>query len=176
MSGDIDPPSGDEAVNEVIAASNGDSENLSLETLILLINTHRLKDLRTEINKEFAELKQRQDKVTFLHNLLKKINNDTSATGELDYSKDQELKDLIVKAKDMGVEIPQDKHKYTKEERERLVDNIRMTIEDYNVSNDMQLQAINRLTNERYESYQLARSILKPLHEAKMQSVRGISK
>lgn len=165
--------SANEEVKEIIN-NDGQVANLSLETLALLVNTERLKQLKTQINKELGELKKRQGQVTFLHNLIKKINNETNAEGVFDFSADNELKKLFAQAKDMGVDLQENKFHYSKEERDRLVDNIRMTVEDYNVSNDMQLQAVNRLTNERYESYQLARSILKPLHESKSQIARNI--
>lgn len=160
-------------VSKVVAEKSGNNPNLSLETLILLVNTERLKFLRDNINKEFAELKKRQDQVKYLHKLLKKINALTNDKGEFDCSANPELQKLLKEAKEMGVEQKEGHHKFTKEERDRLVENVQMTIEDFNTSNDMQLQTINRLTNERYESYQLARSILKPLHEAKMQHARG---
>lgn len=150
------------------------NSGISLETLTLLINTERLKSLHDKTKKEFTELKERQNQVSKLHKVLKKINAETSTAGEFDCSSNEELKKLLVEAKDLGVDLKTDKFKYTKDERDRLVENLRMTIDDLNVKNDMQLQTVNRLTNERYESYQLARAILKPLHEAKMQSVRGI--
>lgn len=159
------------AVNEV--GSDNDPNNLSLESLALLINTERLKYLENKIASEFVELKKRQDQITFLHKLIKTINVATD-NDELEFSKNQEFKDLLSKAKEYGVEIDDKKFKYSKDERDRLIENIRMTADDLNVLNDMQLQTITRLTNERYESYQLARSIMKPLHDAKTNTSRAI--
>ena len=169
----------EQSVSEVLtkALDEGgdiDPENLSLEALILLINAERLKYLQEQSQKEFTELKERQEKVAELHNILKALNAATDSKGELDISKNDELKQLLSKAKDLGVEVKDGKFKFNKDERERLVENIRMTVEDLNVKNDMQLQVISRLTNERYESYQMARSILKPLHDAKTSHARGI--
>ena len=82
---------------------------------------------------------------------------------------------MLKQARLLGAEIDEEKLKYNNEERERLIENIRMTIEDFNVQNEMQLQMVTRLTNERYESYQMARSILKPLHDDKMSKARAIS-
>lgn len=169
----------DQNVSEVLtkAVDNEggiDPENLSLEALILLINTERLKYLQEKTQKEFSELKDRQAKVAELHNILKALNAATDAKGELDLTKNEELKQLLSKAKELGVDVKDGKFKFNKEERERLVENIRMTVEDLNVKNDMQLQVISRLTNERYESYQMARSILKPLHDAKTSYARAM--
>lgn len=161
------------AVKEI--GSGSDPNNLSLEALALLINTERLKYLEGKITSEFIELKKRQDQISFLHKLIKTINAATT-NEEFDCSKNQELKDLLAKAREYGVEIKEGKFKYNKDERERLIENIRITAEDLNVMNDMQLQTITRLTNERYESYQLARSIMKPVHDAKTNASRAIAR
>lgn len=168
------PTIANDSTEKVLPGDSLDPTKMSLETLILLINCDRLKILRDKTNKEFSELKARQDKVSTLHKLLKKINVATSDKGELDFTSNAEISDLLKQAKELGIEYQEGKTKYSKDERDRFVDNIQMTIDDFNVHNEMQLQTINRLTNERHECYQLARSILKPLHEAKMQTARAI--
>lgn len=150
-------------------------ENLSLESLILLINTERLQGLKDQTAKELKELKERQEKVRRLHALLSSINAATDDKGKLDLSKKVEFFKLLAEAKALGIEMKEGKLLFTKEERDRLVENIRMAVEDLNVENEMQIQAISRLTNERYESYQMARSILKPLHEDKQRKAREIA-
>ena len=111
--------------------------------------------------------------MSFLHKLIKTINTATS-NGEFDCSNNEDCKKLLRQAKEYGVDINEGKFKYNSDERERLIENIRMSADDYNVLNDMQLQTITRLTNERYESYQLARSIMKPLHDDKVNKARAI--
>lgn len=160
---------------EVVNGSKPVDQSLSLEALVLLINTERLKSLREKTKKELLELKDRQQKVRDLHHLLRSINTATDDKGKLDFSNNQEIKDLINKAKELGVDIKTDKYKYTKEERDRLVENIRITVDDYGIENEMQMQTVSRLTNERYETYQMARSILKPLHDDKQRKAREIS-
>ena len=165
-----------EIINQAIKKSAQENPNsYSLETLALLINADRLKYLENKVLNEFVELKKRQDKVTFLHKLIKTINTATNQKGEFDCSDNADMKALLEKAKDYGVELKDGKFKYTKDEKERLIENVRMTIDDYNVLNDMQLQTITRLTNERYESYQMARSIMKPLHDDKINKARAIA-
>jgi hypothetical protein len=160
---------------EQVAANKPLDDNLSLEALILLINTEHLKNLRDRTRQELSELKTRQEKVRTLHQLLRSINTATDDKGKLDCTNNQEIKDLLQKAKELGVAVKDGKVKYSKDERDRLVENIRIAADDYNVENDMQLQNVSRLTNERYESYQMARSILKPLHEDKLRKAREMS-
>lgn len=165
-----------EVASQAIDAVNGekDSKDMSLESLVLLINAERLHYLEKKITTEFIELKKRQDQVSFLHKLIKKINAGT-VKGEFDCTNDPEVKEMLKKAKDYGVGIVDGKAKFNAEERDRLVENIKMTADDFNVLNDMQLQTITRLTTERYESYQLARSIVKPLHEDKTTKAKAIA-
>lgn len=151
----------------------GDPKDMSLEQLVLLLLTDRLRYLQEKTIDEFNQLKERQDKVTELHKILKMLNSQTNEKGELVVT--DELKELLGKAKEYGVDLKDGKERYTKDERERLVENIRMTIEDFNVQNDMQLQTVTRLTNERYESFHMARSIMKPLHEDKINKARAVS-
>lgn len=157
--------------------TNGDippSNNYSVETLAFLINKNRVSSLENRMRTEFKELKQRQGEVKYLHQLLRSINTLTDAKGNFDYSNNPELKAMFDEAVKMGVEIDLQKVKYTREERERLIDNIKMMCEDLNVQNEMQLQTITRLTNERYESFQMARSIMKPLHDDKVNKARAM--
>ena len=167
-------------INEVISSTvNNQSTDkapqaLSLESLVLLIMADRLKSLENNLRTEFIDLKKRQDQVTTLHKLIKMINVAT-VDEKFDCTNDPELQELLVKAKEIGVELDEKKFKYDKEERERLIENIRMTADDLNTLNEMQLQTISRLTTERYESYQLARTIMKPVHEDMQNKARAIA-
>jgi hypothetical protein len=165
---------------EGISGKKKDHKHLSHEALVLLITAERLHKLEGDSRRELLELKERQHKVNFLHKLTKTLHAATSSKGDLDLSKLKpeqlnEMQTMFKAAKDLGVELDEDKHKYNNEERERLLESIRMTIEDFNVQNEMQLQMVTRLTNERYESYQMARNILKPLHDDKMNKARALS-
>jgi len=146
--------------------------DLSLESLVMLINTERLKSIEEKSHDELLELKTRQEKVRKLHNLSKAINKNTNEKGELDISKDLELQQMLKDAEELGIEVKEGKLKFKKEERDRLVENIRMTTEDYNTLNEMQLQTLSRLNSERYESYQLARLTMKT-HDDTMKKIAG---
>lgn len=150
-------------------------EGLSLESLVLLLNTERLANLKETTKKELEELRKRQSDVKKLHEAMRAINTATDEKGKLDFKSDAELQQHIQNARELGVDIKDDKTSYTKDERDRLLENIRMAVDDLNIDNDLQIQTISRLTNERYESYQMARSILKPLSDAKQRMAREVS-
>jgi hypothetical protein len=161
----------------VTRAVEGDEEALeeiSVETLALMMCSERIAELEAQTKEEFENLKERQSQVRFLHKLLKAINATTSSKDEIDWSQDEELKSMLDQAREMGIDIPEG-YTFNKENKTRLVENIKMTVDDLNIENEMQLQTISRLTNERYEAYQMARSIIKPLHEDKINKARKIA-
>lgn len=165
-----------EVINAVQAGIPVDDKNLSLEQLVVLVNTDRVRFLEAKSRGELTTLKDRYAQVRSLNDLRKRVNNALSAgpNASLDLTKDPLTKALLEKAKEAGVPVIDGKNVYVKEEAERLLDNIKMTIEDLNVQNDLQMQQISRLQNEHHESFQLAMSIMRPLHQAKSASARAI--
>lgn len=156
-----------------IMLDDGKHNEVSLQGLIFMTQTEWQKNLETKITAEFVELKGRQDKVSFLKKFVKTINIAT-IDDQLDCTKNEELKSLLMKAKEYDVQIKEGKFKFNKQERDALIENIKITADDFNVLNDMQIQAVTRLTNERNESFTIARMIFKTLHESMMSTIRQI--
>lgn len=162
-----------DAVNEV--GGPPQPPDLSLEELILLIHTNKINTLEASSRTELQQLQERQGQVRFLHKLLTGINSNTDSSGGFSCTNDPDMQQLLTQAEEIGVDLDPTRTKYTQAEKERLVENLRLQCEDLNVQNELQLQTITRLTNERYEMYQMARSILKPLHEDKINKARSAS-
>lgn len=168
-------------LDAVKQASARDPKEMELEQLVFLLLTERLNQLQEKSTNEFKELKKRQDDVVQMHKVLKVINANTNDDSELSFDTNHELNQHLNDAREkLGIDIQggtvkDGKMSYTKDQRERLIDNIRMSIDDHNTKNDMQMQSVTRLINERYESYQMARAILKPLHDDKMNKARAIA-
>lgn len=164
-----------DGAQDVQAAEPGKFKHEKIEELVFLLLTTRLNALKDEITTEFKSLKERQDNVAELHKTLQALKSNKDDKGEIDFTNNDELKALIKRAKELGVNVKEDKTHYTKEQLNDLIENVRMSVEDLNVQNDMQLQKVTRLTNERYESFQLARAIMKPLHDDKLNKARAMS-
>lgn len=163
------------AVEEVDETPAASQNGMSVESLTLFMTTTRVNQLEEQMRKELKDLRKRQDKVRRLHDVLKAINKTVNEKDGINWENDKELKALLDEARKLGADIPEGKYKFNSSERMRLVENIRLTIDDFNLQNDLQMQTITRLQNERYESYQMARSILKPLHEDKINKSRKIA-
>jgi len=189
-----------DAATAEVSSIEEDLTGVTMEQISQLMILQKLDALRTDFRGKGMELRKRQERVRWLHDLLQRINKRVDKeTGELDLTHssidektgkvkegvslddDKELQDVIrlrellqQAADDKGYEITA-KSKYNKDERERMTDNLRMVCDDLNLQNDMQLQDLNQLVNERYEVYQMARAIMKPLHEDKVHKARSLS-
>lgn len=159
----------------------------TIDSLVHDILTARLHKLQEDTKKELAELKDRQKEVQKLHDLIAKINSLTDKEGEV--QADGELCSMLqeamqssansdevneLKMNSDSLKIVKSGEKYKPEERQRLIENLRMHIEDLNTQNDMQLQTVTQKTNERYETYQMVRAIEKPLDEDRKNKARAL--
>lgn len=177
-----------ERINETLEVNKVVEKEPTIDSLVYDILTSRLYQLQKDTTKELEELKERQKEVQKLHDLIAKINSLTNKDGEVKVDEElfEMLQDAIkndgnddavndLKISPDSLKILEEGKKYKPEDRQRLIENIRMHIEDLNTQNDMQLQTVTQLTNERYETYQMARAIMKPLDEDKKQKARSIA-
>jgi hypothetical protein len=140
---------------------------------------------------EFGKIKAGQNRARELNKLMQKINLAT-VNGELHIKDNKELMDMLASVSKPapsttieknrgqdpdfnGIELDPKKTDYKKDELDRLLDNIRMEVDDLNVVNEMQLQNLNRLVTHYHEIYQMMKSIMKPLHDDKINKARSIA-
>lgn len=177
-----------ERIDETLLTKVEGEKQPTIDSLVYDILTSRLQQLQKDTTKELEELKERQKEVQKLHDLIAKINALTDKEGEVKV--DEELFDMLqgavtsddntdavndLKINADNLNILKEGKSYKPEDRVRLIENIRMHIEDLNTQNDMQLQTVTQLTNERYETYQMARAVTKPLDEDKKQKARAVA-
>jgi hypothetical protein len=125
----------------------------------------------TERSKTAAlELQARQKKVRDINAAMRAVN--AIDQGELDLTNRPELIEHLQKAKDLGADIRTDKLKYTREERDRLLENMRTTNEEYTMQNEMQSQEISRMTSQYYEALSWARSVKKAENDMNMSCIK----
>lgn len=156
------------------AGGGGEYDDWTLEKLLFLVHTERLKHLEDKSATTLESLTASQDKVSKLHDLIAKINEATDKDGKINVVQGSELEALLKEAKEMGVKVATTEGEFSDKEKDRLIENIRLEIENLNVKNDMMLQEVTRITNERYEMYQLTRMAHKVLDEDKKNKARAI--
>lgn len=175
-------------IGQIIEVDKVIEKTPTVDSLVMDILSTRLNKLHVDTKKELEALKERQKEVEKLHDLIAKINSLTDKEGIVKV--DDELYDMLqdaikstsyseevndIKISGDNLKILKSGETYQPEDRQRLTENLRMHIEDLNTQNDMQLQTVTQLTNERYETYQMARAVLKPLDEDKKRKAQGIA-
>ena len=152
------------------------TNDMTLEELALLVQTERINSLEKQMKDKVGVIKERQAKVRFLHDLISTINKAIDKKGKLDISKKQELKDMLKRAQDeMGIDIDSSKTLWSTDEKDRLIETIKLSCEDLNSENQMDLQDTQMLMTQRFEMYEMTKSIMKPLHEDKINKARKMA-
>jgi len=116
------------------------------------------------IDEEIEELVQDPEKNKDLIHSLKKHS-------KLLKEEAQEIMDTVNAANVYG-----NKDWYGKEERERLVENIRMAHEDLTSLNNQQMQKVNRMNNERHETLLMAKMLAKMLNDDILNKARSLAR
>lgn len=163
-------------VQQVGGPGGGDDDlmKLNLEKLYLVVHAGRINDIGDMSKKELGLVQEGMDKVSTLHDLIARINAITDKDGKINVEKDSELSKLMKEAEEMGVKFSKTEGEFTDKERERVVENIRLSIESLNTSNDMKLQQITRLTNAEHEMYNMTRQGFKVIDEDKKNKIRNM--
>lgn len=159
-----------------VGGAGGDDKRFNLEHAAAMLAADRAKRLAEKSRSELEDIKTRQQQVRFLHEALRYINAERSIEDELDWSQDPEKMELLGKMDELGVQVPNKSGKFSAQETRRLIENTKLVLRDLNDQNEIQLKLVNKLQNERYEAWQLARTIAKPLHDAKVNILRNMAR
>ncbi len=159
---------------EIDAAEEG--SNLTVEELALLLQVDRLETIDQQMQDASTTIRDRQEDIRLLHDAIAKINNALDDKDRLDIADNEELQELFQQLRDeLDIDIDPAKTYWKSEEKDRLIEALRFRCEDLNSINQMDLQDIHLFMTKRYEIYELTKSILKPLHQDKVNKARKLS-
>lgn len=144
----------------------------TVEQLFLMVKMDRFKFLDEKIGDNLSGLSERQNKAAKLQDLIAAINAKTEK-GKLKVEKGSELEKLLNEAKAEGISISKTDGEFDSAERERLIENVRMKVSEYTTKTEMDFQTVNRSTNERHQTIQMAFSSLKTLSDLKKSIARN---
>ncbi|WP_100934342.1 hypothetical protein [Candidatus Chlamydia corallus] len=152
------PLSADSLINEPIQTPK--IENVFLRFMKLMARI--LGQAEAEANELYMRVKKRTDDVDTLTVLISKINNEKK---DIDWSKDEEMKTLLNKAKEIGVTIDTDKYAWTEEEKKLLKENVQMRKENMEKITQMERTDMQRHLQEISQCHQARSNVLKLLKE-----------
>jgi len=112
----------------------------------------------------YKRIKQRTDEIDVLTLLISKINNEK---GKVDWSKNDEMKQLVDRVKELGVDIPNGKYAWTEDEKKLLKENIQMRKDSMDKITQMERTDMQKFLQEISQGHQFRSNILKSSKEAK---------
>jgi hypothetical protein len=138
----------------------GSIENVYIRFMALMARI--LGQAEMEAHQLYLRIKDRTDQIDVLTLLLSKMN---SEKGAIDWTNNEEMKALIQKAKAIGVDIPDDKYKWSEEEKKLLKENIQMRKDSMEKITQLERTDMQRYLQEASQCHQARSNVLKLLKE-----------
>lgn len=129
--------------------------------------------IRDKIAKEAAELRQRQEKIRFIHEIMQEINSLMDKDGNIDLSKHPQLKEKLKAAQEMGITIT-DKDSLNSHESRRLLDNLNYAAEDWSREDATQMRKMQSLYAESEQSIMIAKHTMASIDKPIRAMIAGI--
>lgn len=143
--------------------ANGPVEGVeSIFIRFMALMARILGQAEAEAHDLYQRIKHRTDDVDTLTLLLSKIN---SNSGKIDWSKNEEMKQLLERARSLGVDIPAGKYTWTEEEKKVLKENIQMRKDSMEKITQLERTDMQRYLQEASQCHQARSNILKLLKE-----------
>lgn len=150
-------------------------EDLGGDIFVRFMNlmTRILGQAQADAHALYQKIKERTDNIDILTSLIGKLNQ---TKGKIDWSKDEELKALIDKARALGVEITPGKYSWSEEEKRALKENIQMRKDTLEKITQLERTDMQRYMQEASQCHQARSNVLKLLKEVMdvlIQNLRG---
>jgi len=136
------------------------TENIYVRFMNLMARI--LSQAEAEAHDLYQRIKNRTDQVDLLTSVLQKVN---ASSGEWDISRDQQALQLLQRARELGVEIPEGKTKWTEEEKRLLKENVQMRKDSMEKITQLERTDMQRFLQEASQCHQARSNILKLLKE-----------
>jgi hypothetical protein len=150
------------------------AEEQTLESALFLVQSEKIHHLSSKIVSTLDGLHERQKEVRRLQEIIALLNKNVTDEGTLTVEEGSLEQELLEELQSRGVQVKQTVGVFNPQQYDRLIENIKMSVEGLNVQNEMNLQDVTRLQNEQYNVYQLVKSIHKPLDEDKRNKARAV--
>lgn len=132
--------------NDVQVANHPHFEpTIQQETYYLHLDYH--KAIRDKIEKEAAELRQRGEKIRFIHEIIQEINSHMDSDGNIDLSKYPQLKEKLKAAEELGISVTS-KDSLNSHESRRLIDNLNFAADDWTREDNTQMRKMQNMYSD----------------------------
>ncbi len=135
-------------------------ENIYIRFMALMARI--LGQAEAEAHALYQKIKNRTDDVDTLTHFMSKIN---SSKGKIDWTNDEEMKQLLAKVRALGVDIPEGKYTWTEDEKKLLKENVQMRKDSLEKITQLERTDMQRYLQEASQCHQARSNVLKLLKE-----------
>lgn len=136
-------------------------KQLSLGRLIYLLALRRQDELVQKSKDGMLEIQEKNRNMAKVNSAMQAIN--ALDHGDLDLKTQPDILEALKQAKEAGAQIDLSKTTYTAEQRNRLLDNLRLTTDSLGMQTQTEMQQAN-LISQVYENFTLAKPIISEEH------------
>lgn len=166
-------PSGSTTVAGAGGGGSRDPNDLTVQQEAFLLHMIHAQAIKDKLAKEAAQLKERQQKIKFIHEIMQDINNAMDDEGNVDLNKHPELKQKLQAAEEHGVKMP-GKDKLNGHESRRLLDNLNYTVDDWSREDATQMRKMQNLYMESEQSIMIAKHTMSSMDKPIRTMISGI--
>ncbi|MBA3723125.1 MAG: hypothetical protein H0W88_12095 [Parachlamydiaceae bacterium] len=158
-----------------IGGANHDPHELTVQQEAYLLHILHVEALRKKLETEAGQLRERQEKIKFIHEIMQHINNYMDGNGGLNIGANSDLQEMLQDAKDLGIKLPEgDKTVFNAHECKRLIDNLDYAIQDWEKEDTMQLRKMQNLYTESEQSILIAKTTATSMDKPTRAMISGI--
>lgn len=152
-------------------------DNLTINQLLDIFRLTRLATLTGTMDGEQKKLEDHMSNIEFFTKISEILTNLTDDKGGLDLTQagGDELKEMLVKAKEMGAEIPADLRSFTPQQAQNLSRNIHSAIDRDKLQIDFGMNKSQKLQQQFHQIYLILNTVVKKLDETNHGMLRKIA-
>lgn len=139
-----------------------------------LLHIMHVMALKEKVNKEIASLRDRQEKIKYIHEVMQDINNTMDDKGNLDITKNEELKQKFKDLKDLGVKFPEGKEVFNVSECKRVQENLQNKVDDMSSEDSTQMRKIQNYYTESEQSIMIVKHTMSSMDKPLRSMIGGI--
>ena len=138
----------------------GGVENIYIKFMALMARI--LGQAEAEAHQLYIKIKDRTDQIDTLSLLMAKVNNSPK---DVDWSNDPKMQELVQRAREIGVDLPEGKYKWEESEKHLLKENIQMRKDSMEKITQLERTDMQRYLQEASQCHQARSNVLKLLKE-----------
>lgn len=148
-------------------------KDLTVQQEAFMLHIMHVRALKEKVNNEIASLRERQEKIKYIHEVMQDINNAMDDKGNLDITNNPELQQKFKDLQELGVKVP-DKLVFNVAESKRIQENLQYKADDLGNEDSTQMRKIQNYYTESEQSIMIAKQAMSSMDKPIRSMIGGV--